>query len=233
MLGKLGDEAIEQIAGVGSLQRRDQKRIAEPQSVQLVGSISIDLAVGLVAHEDDRPPSPAEGLGNLLVEGRHAVAHIHHEAADVSLGDRHLRLLTCGPRERRDVGGGIARQRHVKPRGVHDGESLPAPLDDTVQPVPRQPREGIDDRPARAGEPVEQRRLADVGAADDRNDTDRRCDWISLFATAPASGAGRAHFPPPGTGEMSSDICANGAPSSSSAKALTSSEPARVVRQMM
>ena len=233
MLRKLGDETVEEIAGVGPLQRRDQQRIAEPQAIQLVGAIAVDLAVRLVAHQDDRPPSSTQRLGDLLVQRSHAVAYVDHEAAHIGLGDRHLRLLARRSRQRCDVRWGVTGQGHVQTGGVHHREALPAPLHHSVQPIPRQPCERIDDRAPRPGEPVEERRLADVGPPDDRDNAHRGRNRIRFLATAPASGAGRAHFPPPGTGEVSIAICANGAPSSSRAKALTSSAPDAVVRQMM
>ena len=178
--------------------------------------------------------SPAtQRLRDLLVERGDAIANIDHETADIGFGDRHLGLLSRRPGQRCDVGGGIARQGHVEPSRVDDGETLSSPLDDAVQPIAGQTREGINDRPPRAGEAVEQRRLPDVGTSDDRDHSDRRRNRLPLLALAPAGGAGRAHFPPPGTGEMSMEICANSPPSSFSAKALTSSAPEVVVRQMM
>ena len=55
-----------------------------------------------------RASTATQRLRDLLVERGHAVTHVDHEAADVRLGDRHLRLLARCACERRDIRRGVA-----------------------------------------------------------------------------------------------------------------------------
>jgi len=83
---------------------------------------------------------------------------------------RLARLLRDRPRQRRRVG-------DVDAAGVDEHEPLARPLADELLPVARHARGLVHDRRARLGQPVDQRRLADVGEADDRHRADQRGRW--------------------------------------------------------
>ena len=82
------------------------------------------------------------------------------EQHEVGLGDRASRLLRDLLRQRRRVG-------DVDAAGVHEQESVAGPLADDLLPVARHAGRLVDDRLARAGQPVDEGRLADVREADD------------------------------------------------------------------
>ena len=72
------------------------------------------------------------------------------------------------------LGGDLAADRAgvgvVDAAGVDELEGAAVPLGAGLAPVAGDARHGVDDRVAPAGEPVEERRLADVRVADDRDD---------------------------------------------------------------
>ena len=63
----------------------------------------------------------------------------------------------------RDVGTGI------DSRGIDQAEDAPAPIAQRVETIARNAGRVLDDRQPAADKPVEERALADVGTADDRN----------------------------------------------------------------
>ena len=89
-------------------------------------------------------------------------ARVHDEEDEVGLLDRTLRLLRDVARERRRVG-------HVDAARVDEDEALPRPLADDLLAVARHARRLEDDRLAGRGQPVDERGLADVREADDRD----------------------------------------------------------------
>ena len=82
------------------------------------------------------------------------------EEDEVGLGDRAARLLGDLLRQRRRVG-------DVDAAGVDEQEALAGPLADDLLAVARDAGRLVDDGLARAGQPVDERRLADVREADD------------------------------------------------------------------
>src|SRR5204863_68310 len=100
------------------------------------------LVVGC-SRERGVPPSG----GRLLVD----------EVNPVGLGDGQPGLLLDGSFDR--VAG-----RGLKPAGVYDHEPAAVPFGLAVQPVTGRPRAVLDDRRARAEDPIEKRGLADIWA---------------------------------------------------------------------
>ena len=160
------------------------------------------------------------------------VAHVHHEDAEVGLGDGHPRLLLGAPGQLGDPGV-LRHQRGVEARGVHQGEAAASPLGHPVEAVPGQPRGLVDDRLALPGQPVEEGGLADVGPADDGDDAAHRSQG-GVPAAPP--GAPGAHRPPGGAHDAgASSPRATGSsacPSSSRRKALSSPLPPVTVLTM-
>src|SRR5581483_10080411 len=104
----------------------------------------------------------AQDLGQLLVAGRDPRPGVHHEENEVCLLDRRRCLLDDPARDRIAVG-------HVDAARVDDREALAVPLADELLAVTGHAGRRVDDGGARLGEPVDQRRLADVRVADDRD----------------------------------------------------------------
>ena len=121
------------------------------------------VGVGLVGDADDRLVERAQPLGDLLVERHDAVADVDDEEDDGGRVDGELDLPL-------DVGGEVVDVHDAHAAGVDQFEEAVAGLDDGGDAVAGDAGGRIDDGDAPAGEPVEQRRLADVRPADDRDD---------------------------------------------------------------
>ena len=67
----------------------------------------ISVAVRLVAHDQDGLPTTPKCLRHLVVERRHTVADVEHEAADIGLLDGEPSLLLRPARQRRHVAGDV------------------------------------------------------------------------------------------------------------------------------
>ena len=94
----------------------------------------------------------------------------------------------------------------VPAAGVDDGEGAAVPVGVVGHPVAGHARDVLDDGLAAADDPVDQRRLADVGAADDGEHGDRaggarrrRLGHIASWSVTPVSGSGSLR-PWPGSG---------------------------------
>ena len=138
--------------------------------------------VDLVRQHEDRLVRLAQDLGHLLVARRHAGARVDDEEHEIRLPHRLARLLRDRARQRRRVG-------DVHSARVDEHEALARPLADELLSVTRHPRHLVHDGGARLGQPVDERRLADVGEADDRHRAEewrrrRRFEELSLVAHA-------------------------------------------------
>ena len=105
---------------------------------------------------------------------------VDDEEDEVGLLDGRARLLGDRARHRRLI-------RDVDAAGVDQQEALAVPVADELLAVARDARRLVHDRAARAGEPVDERRLADVREADDRDGADEAV----LFAHGGVSPFGR------------------------------------------
>ena len=129
------------------------------------------LVVGLVDGDDDRRRRAPQDPRGLQVGRRRPAHRVDDEQDDVRLGDRQPGLL-LDPRLDRVV------RVELQAAGVDDDEPPAVPLGVAVEAVAGRPGAILDDRRALAEEPVEERALADVRAADDGDDRDaRRVRW--------------------------------------------------------
>ena len=96
----------------------------------------------------------------MLVGGRHAGARVDHEEHEVGFLHRRLGRLAHAVGER-------FRRRLLKPRGVEQAETHVARIDLRLAPVARDAGQIVDERQPLAGQPVEERRLADIRPAGD------------------------------------------------------------------
>ncbi len=122
--------------------------------------------VGLVDHDPASLARSAHQFGDLPIALGQAVLRIDHQQHFVGLVDRDSRLPRHQFVERFALAG--------EPAGIDHDESLVAAFADAVLAIARQPGLVGDDRVAAAGENVEERGFADVGAADQRDDGDHR-----------------------------------------------------------
>ena len=157
------DDEVGQVAGVAAVLRADRDGRIEAEGVELD---RIGLARGVVAlvdDEDHRRIGPSQPIGHLVVERRESGMGVDDEEDQVRLLDRHPRLVLHALL---DVGARL----ELEAAGVDHGERAAVPLGGAVDAIPGGARDVGDDRQALADEPVEERALPDVRAADDGDD---------------------------------------------------------------
>ena len=164
-LGQRGEDGVEQVAGAAAVQRGDDVRLAEPEVPQRVRLGLGAGVVDLVGGEHDRLLRPAQDLDDGLVGVGDADGRVDDEQHGVGQADRDLGLGGDPLGQAAGVG--------VPAAGVDDGERAARPVGVVGDPVAGHAGHVLDDRLAAADDPVDQRRLADVGAADDGQDRQR------------------------------------------------------------
>ncbi len=164
---KLGHDAVEQVARAVPVQGGERHRLAQPERVELERVRVAAGVVHLVGDDDHGLVGAAQDVGDFLVARGDAGARVHDEEHEVGLGDGQAGLLGDPLRERRRVG-------DVDPARVHEDEALARPLADDLLAVARYAGRLENDGLARGRQAVDERRLADVGKADDRDDAEER-----------------------------------------------------------
>jgi hypothetical protein len=137
--------------------------------MELVDEIVAHRVIDLVDHEEHRLAGRAELARELVVDRGQPGAAIDHEHQRIGLADRAQRLAMDARADH------VARGFGIEPAGVdhpHDGAEIVALA---IAPIAGQPRRAVDQRRAPADQAVEQRRLADIGSADDRHERHERC----------------------------------------------------------
>ena len=152
--------ALDEIAQAFAVLGRDGDRLAQPQLVGVVEALGAGAPLALVGDEDDGPPGLAHDARERRIGGHHAVAGVEHEQHQVRTRDRRLAL---GAHARGDA----ARRRFLQPGRVDERDLVAGDLRLALATVARQARHVGDERGALGREPVEERRLADIGPADD------------------------------------------------------------------
>ena len=137
-------------------------RIAEAEAEGLIGAVAPRHALGLVGDDDDRLAGAAHRRGEMAVGGGDPGARVDDEEDRVAVEQRGLGLRAHAAGERL----GIAL---FEPGGVDDGEGEIDEPRLALAAVARHARLIVDERELPADQPVEQRRLADVRPADDRD----------------------------------------------------------------
>ena len=141
---------------------RQRDRIAKTQPERLEDRRFGGAALGLVGEQDDRRVAAAQPARDLGIERGYARARVDHEQRGVGLRHRGLGLRAHPARKRLRIVFLIAGR-------VDDAELQPEQVGVALAPVARDTRTIVDQRDALADEAVEQCRLADIGAADDRD----------------------------------------------------------------
>ncbi len=158
-VGKLRQHQVHEVRNTVAVHRRNRERIAQPQRMELRGDHRQHHPFGLVDDEPDFAACFAQLAADDPVLVRQAGARIHHEQHGVGLVHRLARL------PRHLVVNAVLRHR-LETAGVDHQIRLVADAAVTVMAVARNARRIGDDGVARAREPVEQRRLADIRPAD-------------------------------------------------------------------
>ncbi len=139
---------------------RDRDGLAQSERIALENARLAGAAFGLVGGKHHGHVLPAQPATDLLVERGDAGARVDHKQRCVGVLQRDLGL-------RAHPAGQAVRLLVLPPGGVDRLELEAGKPGLAEAPVTRHPRLVVDQRDALADQPVEQRRLADVGAPDD------------------------------------------------------------------
>ena len=154
------DDGVEEVAGSAAVRGGDRVCLLPAERVELRGIRLALGVVGLVDGDDDglrRPPKQ----GRRLLVGRRQAGHgVDEEDDDVRLADREAGLLLDLQLDR-------VSRIDLETAGVDDHEPPAVPIGVAVHPVAGRPGAVLDDRLAPSDDPVEERRLPNVGPADD------------------------------------------------------------------
>ena len=165
LAGEQVDDAVEQVAGAVPVQGGERERVAESELVELDRLEVLARVVDLVREHDHRLLRGPQGDRELLVARRDPVPGVDDEEDEVGLRDRRARLL-------RDLGAERVGREVVDAARVDQEEVLAVPVREQLLAVAGDARRLVHDRLPRLGQPVDQRRLADVREADDRDRAD-------------------------------------------------------------
>ena len=149
---------VEHVAGAAAVQRGDRPRLAEAEVPQAVGLRLGAGVVDLVGDQHDGLARRAQDLHDRLVGVGDADGGVDHEQHRVGDVDGHLGLGGDPLGEAAGVG--------VPAAGVDDGERAAVPVGVVGHPVTGDAGDVLHDGLATTDDPVDQGRLAHVGAAD-------------------------------------------------------------------
>ncbi len=153
-LGKLRD-----VFAVGG---RNRVRLTEPELVELVRRAAGCQPLRLVGGENDGPAGAAQKVGDVTVLLGQPLPGVDHEDHDIGLGD----CLACLPGH--FVKDAVLRHR-FEPTRVDDQIGPVADPPPAIMSIAGQPGKIGDERGTRPRQAIEQRRLADIGAADEND----------------------------------------------------------------
>ena len=156
------DDQVGEVAGVATVLCRDGDGRVEAEGVELDRIGFAGRVVALVDDEDHRSFGASQAVRDLVVERGDSGVGVHHEQDEIGLLHSYPCLLLDALL---DVRSGL----ELQAAGVDHGEGAAGPLRGAVHAVAGGAGDIGDDRDALADEPVEERALADVGAADDRD----------------------------------------------------------------
>ena len=154
-------DEVAQLADAEIMLRRNRQRLAEPKREGFVHACLRRASLDFVGGKDHRLARRTNELGEDLIAGNNASPGIDQENHEV-------RLLDCGDGLLAHARG-KTRIAMLKPGSVDQPDSDRSKLGVSLAPVARQSRLVVDKRKPLAGEPIEQRRLADIRPTDDGN----------------------------------------------------------------
>ena len=136
--------------------------------------------VHLVHHEQVRDSRPQHFTRHRQVQLSWPCRRVGDDERQVGLGRGQPRLRLRVRRHGRRVAPGDSSR-------IHDRQAASPPLDFSVNPIPRRPRFVGHHRHPRAHQAIEQRGLADIRTAHDRNQRRAACHRCDRARTAAAS----------------------------------------------
>src|SRR5262249_18386263 len=138
----------------------DANKLAAAKLIEL-GRLRLQLfGVALVRYAHDRLGRVAKPLGDFFVQRHQAGASVHHEQHDARLIDSRFDLAF-------DLGSQVIDILDAHAAGIDQLEETAVGPDQRGDPVTRHAGRRINDGNPPPGQPVEQRRFADVGTAND------------------------------------------------------------------
>jgi hypothetical protein len=173
LLGETVRDLVEQVARARAVRRGDRNGVAGAEAVHVVEVRALRV-VDLVRDEQPRLAGVAQQIDDARVARVRANLRVGHEDDEIGLADGLHHLLA-------DLD--VHRHRRVfdDAAGVDEPERLAVPLGAAEVTVARGARFLADDGGVRAEDAIEERRLADVGPADEGDDGD--CHVVRLPAT--------------------------------------------------
>ena len=153
-------QQLEQVDQPLAMLGRQRERLTEAELIGLHPPGLAGVALGLVGGDDHRRILAAQPARNLFVERGQPLSPVDHEQCDIGFAHRRLGLRAHPPGQ---AGGVVI----LEPGGIHHPEFEPEQLALALAPVAGHAGAIIDQRQALADKAIEQRRFADVRAADD------------------------------------------------------------------
>ena len=181
-----GQDRLAQVAHAFAVLGRDGDRLAEPQLEGLVEAVGAGPPLALVGDQDGRHARAAHHARERRIGRHHAVARIEHEQHQVGAARSPPRSARACARRSMP---GAASSRPAVSTSV---TLWPAHVGLALAPVARQPRHVRDQRGVLAGQPVEERRFADVGSADDGDGWGMGARWRVARSARALARNGRA-----------------------------------------
>jgi hypothetical protein len=160
---EFGQGVLNQFTNAISMCGRDRKGLPQPERPEIGNRLLPRHALGLVDRKQYPRGRTAQLIGDIAVACRHAAAPVDHE-------DHKISLDHCLARLSGHLRGNAVTCNRLKAASVdHDKTSVTiSPL--AIMTIAGQARNVVNQGISTAGEPVEERRLADVWSTDDRND---------------------------------------------------------------
>ena len=156
------DDQVEQIVHAAAVAGGDREDVGEAERERLGGGRLGARGVDLVGGDQHRAARLAQHLGDVAVDAGDPLARVDHEDDQISLVEGAQRLLPHRPQD--------PHRRGIEAAGVDDAEMLRAPVGDAVAAIARHAGDVLDQRRPAADEAVVERRLADVGTPDQRDE---------------------------------------------------------------
>src|SRR5262249_5348112 len=154
--------AGQKVAPATVLLGADAKELAAAKLVKLSG-LRLELrSVAFVGHANDWLGDIAKPAGYFFIQGRQTGTCVHYKKDHRRLFQRCFDLLF-------DLGGEVIDVLDTHPAGVYQFEEAILNLDQGSQSVTRDSGRRVNDGNALSSQPIKQRGLADVGAANDGN----------------------------------------------------------------
>ena len=185
--GQALGQAFEQIVEAVGLGGADREGLAHPEIGELKDLAVESVVIDLVDREDDLVLDRTQAVGDLAIEGQHAVTAVGQEDDPVGGGDGPADLLI-------NIGFELGFVDDADAAGVDQVKAQVVAADFMKKPVAGHARSGIDDGDGLADQPIEQRALAHIGPADDSDHGTHRMHLSTVSQACAFTASGRRHL---------------------------------------